>query len=259
MKMFNLIKADFYKLIRRKAFYVFAVLAILLPALSIWSINYASAKYILLYPDFFNSLNAVEITLGYLGILPTIMMTMFICSEFSFGTIKNTISIGKSRAVIYLSKLVMSLFVITAYTLINVITSFVMGSILWGSNSSATRSDYLDIIKYIGFVILIDLAMQSIFAMLSFIFRTSGAAISVNVLISFCIGTIFTYVSKFISTRFSIEKFDLAKYWPDTYRNAIPQVLEAREDMITCLIVCAVAIVVPTLIGIVCFEKSEIK
>ena len=66
--MFNLLRADFYKLIKRKAFYVCLIFVLALSGLAFWDQYVKGREYVEMFPDYFNSLMAVKIVLGLFGI-----------------------------------------------------------------------------------------------------------------------------------------------------------------------------------------------
>ena len=104
--MLNLLRADFYKLLRRKSFYICGILAIAVACLSV-VIENMSFTYKLhsmgmdfdslpaMYRLYFSGISAFPRTIALGSIFITIIVSMFISSEFSFGTMKNIISAGK--------------------------------------------------------------------------------------------------------------------------------------------------------------------
>lgn len=266
--MLNLLRADFYKLLRRKSFYVCAILGIIVACLSTvlenMTVNYSLQGMGMdfdslpaVYRLYFSGVSAFSRTIGIAAIFITIMVTMFVASEFSFGTIKNIITTGKSRISVYTSKLIMALVISTIYTLLCALAGFVTGSILWGIGE-ITRTEYLEIFRMIGLIIAVEFSMQAVFTMISFIIRTTGAAMTVNLIIGTIVSESLPIINIVFKRMLSVEEFDVLKYWPYTYLGVFNQ-LEISTDQITQgLIVCAVAFVVPTIIGMFTFQKRDI-
>ncbi len=259
--MLNLIKADFYKLFRTKAFYICGVIAALWASLGIIVLNanidaeYGISAQLLGY----DGLYALTVGVSSAPLLITIMISMFIPSEFSYGTIKNIASRGISRAYIYLSKLVVSVFICFAYTLFSAWVSFTVGSLMWGTGE-LTRAVYLDIFKMLGLFFVAEIAIQSIFVMTSFMLRSTGRAIGTNIAITMAMpAVIFPLINFAVDQWLKLEKFDAAEYWPETYLSKFLSFEILQSDIVTGLIVCSVALLVSTAIGVFVFYKRDIR
>ena len=89
--MSNLLKYDFYKLIRSKSFYICAVISLLLSTLAVYfsADLYNATGYNLFKP--YDSLIGISDGLVSSSLLIIIAIVTFIPSDFSFGTIKNMI------------------------------------------------------------------------------------------------------------------------------------------------------------------------
>lgn len=256
--MINLLRADFYKLIRRKSFYICALLGMLLSGLSIWSLNQSFSG---MPASLFGYNASTALSYGITGgsLFCLIFVSMFVSGEFSFGTMKNIISSGQSRINIYLSKMIMTLMIITVYTVLCGIVAFAVGGIFWGFEG-ISRDDYLSILRMIGLVISVELAMNSLYIMVSFLVRGTGGTISINVLMrmifrDFVLPIINAGVYKF----FKNSEFDAAKYWPDTYMSPFLSLTVETKDITMGLTVCLVAILISSAIGIFTFVKRDIK
>lgn len=266
--MLNLLRADFYKLLRRKSFYICGILAIVVACLSVVLEN-MSFTYTLqgmgidfdslpaMYRLYFSGVSAFTRTIGLGAIFITIMVSMFVSSEFSFGTIKNIVTSGKSRISIYTSKLIMALVISTIYTLLCGLAGFATGSIVWGTGE-ITRTEYLEIFRIIGLIIAVEFSMQTLFTMVSFIVRTTGAAITINLIIGTVISETLPIINIVFKRMLSVEEFDVLKYWPYTYLGVFNQFEIPTEQITLGLIVCAVTLVVSTIIGMVTFQKRDI-
>mgnify|MGYP004503171425 CR=1 FL=1 len=266
--MLNLLRADFYKLLRRKSFYICGILGIIVACLyvffenmnlniSLQSVNMQLDSLPAVYRMYFSGVSAFTRTISFSSIFVTIMVSMFISSEFSFGTIKNIISAGKSRVSIYTSKLIMALVISTIYILLVGLAGFTMGSIFWGVGE-ITRTEYLEIFRVIGLIIAVEFSMQALFTMISFIVRTGGASITINLIIGMILPEALPYLNVAFKQVFSLEEFNVMKYWPYTYLGAFSQFEIATEQLTLGLTVCAVTLVASTLIGMFTFQKRDI-
>lgn len=267
--MLNLLRADFYKLLRRKSFYICGILGIIVSCLAIFlenmeiiynlqNIGMSFDSLPAMYRVYYTGVSAFTRTIATGGIFITIMVSMFVSSEFSFGTIKNIISSGKSRLKVYSSKLVMTLIITTIYTLLCGLAGFITGSIFWGTGE-ITRTEYLEIFRIIGLIIAVEFSMQSVFTMVGFLLRSTGAVITVNLIIETVLAGVLPLLNVLINKVFNVQDFNIMKYWPDTYLAVFNQFEIPTEQLTQGLIVCAVAFAVSTVIGMFTFQKRDIK
>lgn len=256
--MINLLRADFYKLIRRKSFYICALLGMILSGLSIWTLNLSfNGMPASLFGYNASTALSYGITAGSLFCL--IFVSMFVSGEFSFGTMKNIISSGQSRINIYLSKMIMTLMVVTIYTILCGIVAFIVGGILWGYEG-ISRDDYLNILRMIGLVISVEFAMNSLYLMVGFLVRGTGGTISINVLMGMIFRDfVLPLLNAGIYKLFENSDFDATKYWPNTYMSSFLSLSVESKDIIMGLTVCLAAILISSAIGIFTFVKRDIK
>lgn len=266
--MLSLLRADFYKLIRRKSFYICGIIGVIAACCAIFleninlSLTLQSMSMELdslpaLYRVYFTGLSAFNRTITYSGLYIAIMVSMFISGEFSFGTIKNIITSGKSRVKIYVSKLVMALVISTVYTLACALAGFITGSILWGTGE-ITRTEYLEIFRVIGLIIAVEFSMQSLFTMFCFMFRTTGASLTINLVISTIISNVLPFINVLVNKFFHVEDFSIMKYWPDAYLQVFNSFEITNTQIIEGLIACAIVFVASTTIGMFTFQKRDI-
>ena len=169
--MFNLLRADFYKLRKSKAFLFTAV-----ACLGIGAIH-------MLIPDAPADLMGIDSGLGALEMLATnfhaqifvAFVVVFITAEFHLGTIKNTISRGTGRMKLYLSKFIVTsvatLLLLFVYTLVHV----VFGTMRWGFSPYEGIPVY-QIVNLIGWHMLFVTAYTALFMLISIAFRNLAGA-----------------------------------------------------------------------------------
>lgn len=257
--MSNLLKYDFYKLIRSKSFYICAVISLLLSTLAVYfsADLYNATGYNLFKP--YDSLIGISDGLASSSLLIIIAIVTFIPSDFSFGTIKNMISSGANRVNIYLSKLIVSCAIVFSYLFVNMICCGITGAIM-GEVGEYTRDTYLTLLKVFGYTFLVLMTLVSICVMISFLIRKKSIVITVAILVNTVatsfIAPIIDFCVKLIP---SVEEFSSMKYFPGSYLgvgmsiDSMPQ-----KDLITSLIVCAVYIIACSVIGILVFRKVDI-
>lgn len=261
--MVNLIKADFYKLFRMKSFYVNAILGMLMSISGVCLVYFGTQNI----PAEILGLNGIKVmiyamgfmsSLSLLSLYCTIFTSLFIPSEFSFGTIKNILSSGQNRISIYVSKLISSFFVVFTYTMLCSVSSFLLGSIFWGAGE-ISRNEYLDVFRMIGLNIIVEFAMQCIFIMVCFLVKRTGTSIAVNLIILMCARSVVVpFVNSLVDKLFKVNNFDFSKYWPQTYSYIFSSLNIASKDIVTGLIVCVATIILSSLIGIFVFINRDI-
>lgn len=261
--MINLIKADFYKLLRTKSFYINAVLATLMGVSGVCLVYFSTQGL----PSSYLGLNGIKAmtyammfmnSSNLLSLFCTIFLSIFISNEFSFGTIKNILSSGQNRISVYLSKLLIAFFVVFTYTVCCSFFSLVVGSIFWGMGD-IPRNEYLDIFRMIGLNIVVEFAMQCIFTMICFLVRRNGMSIATNLIILMCTGKVIVpFINGLVEKFAKINNFDFNKYWPQTYAYMFSSLSLQSKDIITGLIVCGAAILVSSLIGLAVFINNDI-
>lgn len=259
--MINLIRSDFYKLFRTKAFYICAVIAAVLSSLGVILLNSAINSELGISASLlgYDGIYALTTGTSQSTLFITIMISMFIPNEFSFGTIKNIASKGISRANIYLSKVISGVFISVVYVLVCAAVSFTVGTVMWGAGE-LTRDVYLDIFKMLGLFLAAQIAVQCIFIMVGFFIRQTGGTVAVNLAITIALPVIIIPAINFgVQHLFKAVEFDASKYWPVPYLSKYLSLDIIPEDITTGLIVCAAWAIISTAIGIFFFYKRDVK
>lgn len=171
--MKNMLKFEFYKLFRTKAFYICS--GIILGLILLFS-------YIM---NEFSLINALDFTEEFIENIPVelifaVFIGLFICDDNSNGTIKNIYAKGYSREVVYFAKYIV-LF-ITSFVLISfyILFSFAWGNLLWGTeNYDITQKDIYIIISQVIFI----MERYTFCFAVSTIISRKGAAIAINIIL----------------------------------------------------------------------------
>ncbi len=259
--MINLLKSDFYKLFRIKSFYICGILASLLSVLGVILLNTAINSELGINASVlgYDGIFALVTGTGQATLFITIMNSIFIPSEFSHGTIKNIASRGIERYQIYLSKIIIGIFVSVTYIILCAGCSFTMGSIMWGTGE-LTRSTYLDIFKMLGLFLVAEIALQSLFMMFGFMIRHTGGTAFTNLGITILFPSLIIPVVNFgLKEWCKLENFDIAKYWPSTYLTKYLSLSIMQEDINVGLIVSGAFIVASIALGIFSFYRRDVK
>lgn len=254
--MLSVLKSDFYKLFLRKSFYICGLIAGAFGILLVVLINnvYPDAK------DFgYSGINSIGVGIGQITLLATIFLSMFIPSEFGFGTIKNMASRGISRINIYLSKLIVGIFTSIVYTIFVSLCGFVSGSIMWGVGE-IKGNEGLDLLKMFGLFILAEICLQSVFIMVGFLVRHMGGTVAINLGIYVVISQVIFPIVDYAVKAWPLLGYNInsSEYWVGTYTQTFTA-MNIEQDIINKgIIVCLVYFVLSTVIGVLDFCRRDI-
>ncbi len=268
--MSTLLKADCYKMFRQRSFYICLIVCVILAVIQVFSVDYSSTILLSMSaadPSMaeiaapYTTLSAsaqLKGTFSLNGILfAAIFIPLFVSSEFRSGTVKNTLAKGFSRTQYFFSKWIVSLIFSIVVVLLYSAAATVTGTFLWGFGS-VDAGYYSDIVQFVLLQILVNAAFASLFLMFSFLIRSTGGAIALNV----C-------VLQFASLAVSL--IEMLLYWctgqdfPITNGWLATNVTQLITDPLTttlamqAIIVSLAYLLVCTGIGLVSFVKRDVK
>jgi len=265
--MLNILKADFYKLKKNKAFFVCGILCFIFSILMIVSYEANLQSDLKFEPTDHDYVRALEISgqtsavwalkkflpMNYNALLIGIFIAIFITSEFTYGTIKNTLSRGVARSKMFLSKFLVcsaaALFMQILFISMLLITS----SIIWGYDPQGISS-FSGLITVVLSQLLAILAFTALFTFISTAVRANGSAIAIIILYT----TVITTVISAFSLIFGFG--DNAKdYWLGGVIYKLAAVTPVHGDVAHGIIVVAVWGILSLAAGIMLFNKMDIK
>lgn len=268
--MINLIKADLYKLLRQRSFYICIIVLVAISIINVYSNDYSAHvinqvestnDMINNYKEIYSNLNAssqIKLAFGFNGLIfSAILIPLFISSEYKLGTIKTTISKGFKRTNIFFSKFIiasiLSLFLVILY----VVVATVIGTMLWGFGT-VDNSFYIDILKFILLQLYLNLAFSSVFIMISFLMNGTGGAIAVNLCVME-LSQIAVYLIRMLIHRITNHDYEITKGLISANINSLITNELNNELIVRSLIVGTCYIVVTILISIFFLNRKEIK
>ena len=253
--MLNVLKSDLYKLSLRKSFYICGLLS---GAFGVFLVvllnNLFSAGDI-----GFNGIRSIVVGIDKITIFVAVVLSVFVPSEFALGTIKNSVSKGISRVEIYLSKLAVGVFVSLAYTLFSGLCGFVSGSIMWGVGTVST-DEALGILKVIGLFLLAEVCVQSVFIMVGFLVRHTGATAAINLVIILVADQVVFPIIDYVVEHWALLGYTIksSEYWVGSYVSTFLDENIKQEMINKGLAVCLVYLVLATAIGIIDFCRRDV-
>jgi len=216
--MGRLIAIDFYKIFRTKFFYIIGlVLAALCVLSSVSFVQAALKNYDMVgmtggTAEFSKAAwRMVFLNFGNMDICLVILATLFLCSEFSFGTMKNIATKGYTREGIYLSKFFVSLSCMAIYLGLTVIVSLVTSLFAGATRLPDFYSFPSNIVVPFLFSLLFFSVYISIALMISSLIRKSGSSLAIYVVCTMVVSIVPGLLSNFIHSTFG-KTIDLQKY-----------------------------------------------
>lgn len=261
--MCNLLKSDFYKLIRSKSlkicWLIVLFFAVIVPIINNAvmdqiekQINSNGSITMPIYDGFhaiFDSFSGA----GNILIILAILVPIYVSSEFTNGTMKNIASKSFTRTQIYLSKLIVMLIVNTIIMISFVAVSTVTSTILWGFGEP-TKDALFQILRLFGLEILLFCGLTALFNMISMLIKNVGGSIAVSI----CI-LIFTEIIILILHTFVFKDTDISKFWI-VYNTSTISALKLTSESIRIALINGIGfIIIPTIFGCYMFNKKDIK
>lgn len=192
--MINLLRADFYKLRRSKSFYIcLGILAVVVVYIIIDFRSSAQIKEELSASTFhwIYMLFKERAFLPYfIPLLQAIFISMLITSEYSTGTIKDSVSLGFGRSKIYMSKLITVSAGSIIMMIVAVFTTGITSIFVFGIYGSFSMYDLLLLIRMLLIQGLLYTAYGSIFLMIAFLIKNIGGTMAFSIFFSLIIGSL---------------------------------------------------------------------
>lgn len=271
----SLIKSDFMKLKKSRSLIICCIVAVCLGAVmallyvNAWNTmgeNIENARELMMQmgidgetidsafsvlpePYFWSYAN-IMLSDGSIPTFAAICAGVFIASEYSMGTIKNTISRGFSRTKIYVSKLMVSCVTIIILGIAYVVGTMAVCAIFvrGGSEISAVQM-LLSVLSYI----FLFAAMASVYLMIAVIMKKTGVAIAVSIVIPAVISSVITIIT-YSNNEFS----QVAKYWLFNTPSFVEKMCIDGQAYIP-LLISVFYFAVSTAVGLTVFKRQEIK
>ena len=246
--MLNLLRADFYKLRRSKTFFICLGILALIVAYII--IDFGSSAHIKEYsPSTFHWIYMLFQVPYFIPLLQSIFITMFITTEYSNGTIKDSVSLGFSRTKIYMSKLV-TISMGSILMMLTAMLSIVITSIfVFGIYGSFLMGDLLLLVRIFIIKSLLYTAYGSIFLMIAFLIKNIGGTMAFSIFFSLILGSLGSIVGNgYLGRTLLFMNFS---------PNAMPH--QQAVDIRIAITVALLYLVLCSGIGGFIFKKQDIK
>ena len=180
-----------------------------------------------------------------------IIVCIFIGSDFKTGTIKNVASKGIKRPEIVLSKLIWNFILAIAFMILSVLSGLI--AVILFTKTSIKSDDLVEIIKLTAIAILALCAFASIFTLISFMVKSSGAAIAISIIVSLVLNVIVSLLETIF-----FKSGNLSRLFPFFISNITGEGATQKSTTIF-IIAMFVWIIVCSVLSILFFQKQDIK
>ena len=251
--MDKLLNFEFRKLFRQKSLYVCCAVMLLFIFLS----GFLGKVIIDNSEELIQPLPTASDTLcsalsdGNAALIIGIFIALFVCEDYTDGTIKNIYSKGYSRTEIYLSKFTaVCVFTLTACA-VSWIGAYISGSVFFGAGGGFDAK--LPLLLAAQLVTILGYA--SLFFAAAIIFRKTGSAIAGCIISPMLFSLLFTTADSFIKT----ENTTLGRYWLDSLFGSLTSGINAANETIgAAVLMSAVYIIIFTAAGIFFSKKQTV-
>lgn len=254
--MLNLIRADIYKLLKSTSFRVCGVLFLLLMGSEnfLYHLVEKMGRGAGTQTTVISRIQGTDISYQ---ILLAIVISLFIGSEYTCGTIKNLASKHYERNKIFASKWIVSVLLATVYFAASVVIVGITAMFYWktGDMSGTVISDTAGFLftKYI-----LVLSITSLYVMAAFIIRKTQFVLPVAIIGLDVIGIIAVYGDMGL-TKLLGYTVQLSKYWPS---NMLAQIIQSgvqHAELLPGILTGIVFLIAAAAGGVMHFKQVDIK
>lgn len=189
----NVLKEDFYRLKRSKAFWICFGIAAVLSLLAIMFLNMAfelvgsivfeGSVSELLSPELMAAISFLNV---YVPVFCMILAGVLVAGEFSHGTLRQILASGAGRVGVYFSKWLKVFVASAAIFGVSVIVAYLSGLIFWQPDSYYVGLLFADI----GLELLSLAGFSALYVALAFMLRSIGGVIGVGIGLNLFVGMI---------------------------------------------------------------------
>ena len=265
--MRNLLRADFFKLKRSRAFWVCALIGAVIAVLMVIAMNADITRSLARGPDSrgygeAQAMSAAASALwaitqflpqNFIVLLAGVFASIFVTAEFGDGTIKNTLSHGAERTKVLASKFVTcsvaSLFILA----VSLLALTIAGSIVWGFDpqGASTAGGFAGMI---GLQALLMVGFVALFTFIGMSVRSTGGALATTIIATMMVSTLLGAINALFNTT-----VDLSQYWIGGAISTLATTTPASGDVVRGIAVALVWGVASLVAGTALFEKRDVK
>ena len=261
--MRNILKSDFYKLKKSKAFWICSLLCIAIAVMMVVAMqaglsrassmrDQREAAQFTALADNASGVFALEqfLPMGFNLIFIGVFVAIFVSSEFGSGTMKNTLSRGAERLKVFFSKFIVCSVAALIMLFLFIAALLAVGSILWGFGT-ATFAGMLGLILLQSLMVI---AFTALFVFISMTLRGTGGAIATNIICVTMMSTLLGAISMLFG-----DSISLGDYWLDWGVSQFAVLSPPSGDIIQGLLIAFGWGIVSLVVGTTLFKKIDVK
>lgn len=190
----------------------------------------------------------------FVGLILAVIVSIFVVREFGTGAIKNLVGKGYSRSTIFLSKLLSTVVLSILFQVAAAMISILIGIPFLGSEGLSIIN-WTDIAIYTGLQILFGITAAGIFVLMGELTRNLAAAIAVS------IGVLLfsTSATALLDLLCHQVGFEPTKYWFLDLMSSCPLTEFDTEFLVRSVLVSIVWFVVAAVLGVLHFQRADVK
>lgn len=255
--MGNLLKFEFRKLFRQKSFYICGAILVGLIVLSTFTMNMllnmneamaADGMAIEMAADasMFNGLYMLTTSLAGsdYSLVLSVFIALFVCADYTNGTLKNVLARGYGRISVYASKYIVSLIGATILAVFCWLAGFLSGTAFWGMGSFTADATAMKYVTLLLTQLLGVFAYTSLFFLIAVLLKKTGGAIAVGIILPLVIAMIIGMVDALLKK----AEFVVADYWLDNCFGELT-VIDVSSEIITRSVICFAIYAVVFVVG----------
>lgn len=271
--MINLLKGEFYKLFKSRAFYVSAAAAaafvIFIYGMTFTVDEIRSGKiengstYVVSEEvpilGQMSDLDVLQQLYANCNIFVIVIFaSIFVIGEYANGTVKNVVGKGYARWKIFVSKFISVSVATVLFMLVTTAGSLIAGNIFL-KNQTYNQAYFTDLFLYIGIQILISIGICSMSILIAEVSRTFGAGITINFVIATFSTMITAGLDLLVQLAVPDTKFTFSDYWLFDLVEKCPVKDISTEVPVRIILVGIVWLVFTAGLGALHFKKADIK
>ena len=266
--MLNILKSDFYKLKKSKAFWICTTLCVVFGVFAVVAFQ-ANIQRDLKFqnPADHDYVQALELTkhtsavwgleqflpMNFNTLIVGVFISIFVTSEFSYGTMKNTLSRGAHRVKVFFSKIIVCGAAAIVMQVLFLSALLAAGSTVWGFDPQSISTTG-SIIRVLLLQILVIIAFTTLFTFVSTAIRSNGGSIATNILCATMISTFFNALNILFNYKIVIND-----YWIGGVVSKLATFTPASGDILHGILVILAWGAASVLVGTALFKKLDVK
>ena len=228
--MFKLLNFEFRKLIRQKSFYICIAAMLALLVGSAYTTELMTAKSGVEDPSLSGISYLMEAISGSaLSAVLAVFIPLFICEDYTSGTIRNIITRGFSRLEIFIAKLIAVLAATVLMTAVCLAAAYLVGTAFWGAGEPSLGSEQIKILLCQLAVIA---AYATMFFAISSMLQKVGGSIAICLILPMAAVILLSLADAALAER----EIELSGYWIENLGRSLASVEAEAEDIKKALI-----------------------